>query len=56
MGFSGGSMIKNALTMQEWQEMWVRSLDREDTLAEGMATHFSILPWRIPWTEEPRGI
>ena len=33
--------------------MWVRSLGQEDLLEEGMATHFSILAWRIPWTEEP---
>ena len=36
--------------------MWVRSLDGEDPLEEGMATHFSILAWRIPWTEEPDGL
>ena len=35
------------------QEIWVRSLDQEDTLKKGMATHSSILAWRIPWTEEP---
>ena len=35
------------------EETWVRSLDREDPLEEGMATHSSTLPWRIPWTEEP---
>ena len=34
------------------QETWVRSLGQEDPLEEGMATHFSILAWRIPWTEE----
>ena len=33
--------------------MWVRSLGCEDPLEEGMATHSSILAWRIPWTEEP---
>ena len=33
--------------------MWVWSLGQEDPLEEGMATHFSILAWRIPWTEEP---
>ena len=33
--------------------MWVQSLGREDPLEEGMATHFSILAWRIPGTEEP---
>ena len=34
------------------QGTWVRSLVQEDPLAKGMATHFSILAWRIPWTEE----
>ena len=34
----------------------VRSLGHEDLLKEGMATHSSILAWRIPWTEEPRGL
>ena len=38
--------------MQETQETWVWSLGREDPLEEGMATHCSILAWRIPWTEE----
>ena len=33
--------------------MQVQSLDWEDALEEGMATHSSILAWRIPWTEEP---
>ena len=35
------------------QEMWVRSLGREDPLEKEMATQSSILAWRIPWTEEP---
>ena len=35
------------------QETWVQSLGWEDPLEEGMATHSSILAWRIPWTEEP---
>ena len=43
-------MIKNSPTMQETR---VQSLDGEDPLKEGMATHSNILPWRIPWTEEP---
>ena len=38
------------------QEMWVQSLGREDPLEEEMATHSSILAWRIPWTEEPGGL
>ena len=33
--------------------MWVRSLGQEDSLEEEMATYFSILAWKIPWTEEP---
>ena len=35
---------------------WVRSLGQEDPLEKGMATHSSILAWRIPWTEEPGGL
>ena len=46
-------VVKNPPAMQETQEMWVRSLGREDPLEEEMATHSSILAWRIPWTEEP---
>ena len=37
-------------------ETWVQSLGWEDPLEEGMATHFSILAWRIPWTEQPGGV
>ena len=42
--------------MQEMQEMQVRSLCWEDPLEESMATHSSILGWKIPWTEEPGGL
>ena len=35
------------------QKMWVRSLGQEDPLEKGVATHSSILAWRVPWTEEP---
>ena len=38
------------------QETWVRSLGREDSLEKEMATHSSILAWRIPWVEEPGGL
>ena len=38
------------------QEMWIQSLGQEDLLEEGMATHSSILVWKIPWTEEPGGL
>ena len=37
-------------------ERRVRSLGQEDALEEGMAIHFDILAWRIPWTEEPGGV
>ena len=43
-------MIKNHPALEE---TWVQSPGREDPLEEGMATHFSILASRIPWTEEP---
>ena len=36
--------------------MWIRSLGWKDPLEEGMATHSSILRWKIPWTEEPGGL
>ena len=45
--------VKNPPAMQKTQEMWVQFLGGEDSLEEGMATHSSILSWRIPWTEEP---
>ena len=38
------------------QEIRVRSLDQEDSLEKGLATHSSILAWRIPWTEEAGGL
>ena len=53
MGFLSGSVIKNSPAMQETQETWVQSLGWEVPLEEGMATHSTILAWRIPWTEEP---
>ena len=49
-GFPGGSVVKNPPGMQE---MWVRSLSKEDPLQKEMATHSSIVAWEIPCTEEP---
>ena len=46
-------MVQTVKNVPEMQETQVQSLGREDPLQEGMATHFSILAWRIPWTEEP---
>ena len=42
--------------MQKVQEMWVQSLVQENLLEEEMATHSSILTWKIPCTEEPGGL
>ena len=52
MGFPGGSDGKESPVMQE---IWFWTLGWEDALEENMATHSSILAWRIPWTEEPDG-
>ena len=49
----GSSEAKNPLAMQETP---LQSLGQEDTLEEKMATYSSILPWRIPWTEETGGL
>ena len=46
-------LVKNLPAMQE---TLVPNLGQEDLLEEGMATHSSILAWRIPWTEEPDGL
>ena len=51
-----GSAVKNPPAMQELQETQVRSLGQKDPLEKGMATHSSILAWRIPWTEESGGL
>ena len=49
-GFFSGSLVKNWSAV--W-ETWVQSMSREGPLEKEMATHSSILTWRIPWTEEP---
>ena len=46
-------MVKNLPAMEE---IWVLSLGQEDLLEKGMATYFSIIAWRTPWTEEPGGL
>ena len=53
MGFPGGSGVKEFACNAETQ---VRSLGREQLLEKGIATHSSILAWRIPWTKEPGGL
>ena len=49
-------MAEKVKHLPAMQETWVRSLDQEDPLEKEMATHSSILAWRIPWTEEPDGL
>ena len=56
LGLPGGSVVKNLPAMPEPQETGVPSLGREDPLEKVMATHSSILAWRIPWTGESGGL
>ena len=51
--FIGGSVVKN---LPAKQEIWVQSLGQEDPLQKEMATHFSILARKIPWSEESGGL
>ena len=53
LDFPRAQIVKNLPPMQETQ---VPSLGQEDPLEKGMATHFNILAWRIPWTEESGGL
>ena len=52
LGFPGDSAVKNSPAMQE---TWVGSLCWEDPLENKMATHSSVLAWKMPWTDEPAG-
>ena len=54
--FLVAQMVKNQPAMQEMQETRVQSLDQEDPLKKGMATHSTILAWRSPWAEQPGGL
>ena len=49
----GASCKESTYQCRRCKVIWARSLGQEDPLEEGMATHSSILAWRIPWTEEP---
>ena len=52
-GFPGGTSGKeSACECKRHKEVWVRSLGWEDPLEVGMATHYSVLAWRIPWMDE----
>ena len=54
MSFPGDSAVKNLPANAG--NTWVQSLGQEEALEEKIATHFSILAWEIPWTEEPGGL
>ena len=55
-GLPGGAVwYKSHVPMQETKETQVQSLGRADPLGKEMATHSSVLAWKIPWTEEPGG-
>ena len=53
----GTSLVAQTLkNLPAMQETWIQSLGQDERLEKGMATHSSILAWRIPWTEEPGGL
>ena len=53
----GASLVAQKVkNLPEEQKTWARSLGMEDPLEKEMATHSSVLAWRIPWTEEPGGL
>ena len=57
MGFPGGASGKDSTRQyRRYKETQVQSQGQEDSLEKGMATHSSILAWRISWTEEPSGL
>ena len=54
--WNSASLAQTVKKLPAMQDTWVRSLVWEDTLEKEMATHSSILAWRIAWTEEPGGL
>ena len=55
-GLSASLVVQTVKNPPAMWETWVQSLGWGEPLEEGMATHSSILAWRIPWTEEPGGL
>ena len=53
MSLSASLVVQSLKNLPAVQETWVQSLGQEDPLEKEMATHSSILAWKIPWTEEP---
>ena len=57
VALTGASLVAQRVkNLPAMQETWVRSLGWEDPLEKGMATHSSILAWRMPWTEDLFGL
>ena len=56
LGLVGSLVAQTVKNLPAVQEAWVQSLGQENPLEKEMATHSSILTWRIPWTEEPGGL
>ena len=54
--YSASLVVQMVRNLPAMQETWIQSLGQEDPLEKGMATHSSILAWRVPWTEEPGGL
>ena len=55
--YTGASLVAQTVkNLPAVLDTWIRSLDWEDPLKKGVATHSSIVSWRIPWTEEPAGL
>ena len=56
MQYRASPVVQTVKNLPAMQESWVRSLGWEDPLEKEMATHSSILAWKIQWTEEPGGL
>ena len=56
LGIERGLVAQMVKSLPAMRETWVQSLGQEDTLEKQIATHSSILAWRIPWTEKPGGL
>ena len=56
LGIERGLVAQMVKSLPAMRETWVQSLAREDPLEKQIATHSSVLAWRIPWTEEPGGL
>ena len=56
LSLGASRVVQQVKNLPAMQKTWVQSLDWDDSLKKGTATHSSILAWRIPWTEKPGGL